>query len=246
MPRYKLTIEYDGTGYVGWQRQDNGPSIQGALERAIQGFCGDTVTLQGAGRTDAGVHALGQVAHGDLSRDWPADTVRDAINSHLRPEPIAVIAAERVADDFSARFDAVERSYRYRVLNRRSPPTLETDRAWHVSRPLDVEAMHEAAQVLVGLHDFSTFRDAQCQAASPVKSLDSFEVTSEGDLVIFRVRARSFLHRQVRSMVGSLSHVGQGRWKAADLKAALDAADRKACGVVAPACGLYLMAVRYP
>jgi tRNA pseudouridine38-40 synthase len=246
MARYKLTIEYDGTDYVGWQRQDNGPSIQGALERAIQGFCGETVTLQGAGRTDAGVHALGQVAHGDLSRDWPVDTVRDAINSHLRPEPIAVVAAERVAGDFSARFDAVERFYRYRILNRRSPPTLESDRAWHVNRPLDAEAMHEAAQMLVGEHDFSTFRDAQCQAASPVKSLNAFEVSREGDLVTCRVRARSFLHRQVRSMVGSLSYVGDGRWQAADLKAALDAADRKACGVVAPAAGLYLMAVRYP
>ncbi|MDA1070793.1 MAG: tRNA pseudouridine(38-40) synthase TruA [Proteobacteria bacterium] len=246
MARYRLTIEYDGTAYVGWQRQDNGPSIQGALERAIHAFCGETVTLQGAGRTDAGVHALGQVAHGDLDRDWPADTVRDAINSHLRPEPIAVLRAERVADGFSARFDAIERSYLYRILNRRSPPTLDVDRAWHVNRPLDADAMHEAAQVLVGHHDFSTFRDAQCQAASPVKSLDAFAVTRQDDLVCFRVRARSFLHRQVRSMVGSLSHVGEGRWKAADLKAALDAADRKACGVVAPACGLYLTAVRYP
>jgi tRNA pseudouridine38-40 synthase len=245
MARYKLTIEYDGTGFVGWQRQDNGPSVQGALERAIEAFCGEVVTLQGAGRTDAGVHALGQVAHGDLSREWPAATVRDAINSHLRPEPIAVVAAERVADDFSARFDAVERSYLYRVLNRRSPPTLEAGRVWHLSRPLDAEAMHGAAQALVGHHDFSTFRDAQCQAASPVKSLDAFEVTREGELVNFRVRARSFLHRQVRSMVGSLSHVGEGRWTAGDLKAALEAADRRACGVVAPACGLYLVAVRY-
>ena len=246
MARYKLTIEYDGSGYVGWQRQDNGPSIQSALERAIHAFCGEAVTLQGAGRTDAGVHATGQVAHGDLSRDWPADTVRDAINSHLRPEPIAVLQAERVADDFSARFDATRRSYLYRVLNRRSPPTLEVDRTWHVNRSLDAGAMHTAAQVLVGRHDFSTFRDAQCQAASPVKTLDAFEVVSEGDRIVFHVRARSFLHRQVRSMVGSLSHVGEGRWSATDLKAALDAADRKACGVVAPACGLYLMAVDYP
>lgn len=246
MARYKLTIEYDGTGFVGWQRQDNGPSIQGALERAILAFCGDAVTLQGAGRTDAGVHALGQVAHGDLTRDWPADTVRDAVNSHLRPEPIAVVAAERVDDSFSARFDAVERAYLYRVLNRRSPPTLEAGRVWHVTRPLDVPAMHAAAQLLVGNHDFSTFRDAQCQAASPVKSLDAFDVTREGDIVAFRVRARSFLHRQVRSMVGSLSHVGEGRWSAGDLKAALNAADRKACGVVAPAGGLYLVSVRYP
>jgi len=246
MARYKFTIEYDGTAYVGWQRQINGPSIQGALERAIHGFCGDTVTLQGAGRTDAGVHAWGQVAHGDLSRDWPVDTVRDAINSHLRPEPIAVLAAERVADDFSARYDAIERRYLYRILNRRSPVTLDVDRAWHVYRPLDAETMHAAAQVLVGQHDFSTFRDAQCQAASPVKTLDAFTVEREGDLLTCNVRARSFLHRQVRSMVGSLSHVGTGRWRTADLKAALDAADRRACGVVAPAAGLYLMAVRYP
>ncbi|MCW5777858.1 MAG: tRNA pseudouridine synthase A, partial [Phycisphaeraceae bacterium] len=198
-----------------------------------------------AGRTDAGVHALGQVAHVDLARDWPEDTVRDALNSHLRPDPVSVLTAERVADDFHARFDAVERTYLYRILNRRSPPTLEAGRAWHVSRPLDAEAMGDAAGVLVGRHDFSTFRDAQCQAASPVKTLDELAVRREGDLVLVTARARSFLHRQVRSMVGSLSHVGEGRWSKANLKAVLEARERSACGVIAPAYGLYLAGVRY-
>ena len=246
MPRYKLTLEYDGTGLVGWQRQDNGRSVQAALERAALGFCGEAVTFHGAGRTDAGVHALGQVAHVDLARDWPGETVRDALNSHLRPDPVAVLAAEQVDGGFHARFDAIERRYLYRILNRRSPPTLEAGRVWHVSRPLDAEAMHEAARVLVGRHDFSTFRDAQCQAASPVKTLDELSVRREGDLVLVTARARSFLHRQVRSMVGSLSHVGEGRWSKDDLRAALEARDRSACGVIVPACGLYLVGVRYP
>lgn len=246
MPRYRLTIEYDGTGFVGWQRQDNGPSVQGALEAAVRAFCGEGVTLAAAGRTDSGVHALGQVAHVDLAKDWAPDTVRDALNAHLRPQAVAVLAAERVDDGFHARFDAVERRYLYRILNRRSPPTLETGRVWHVSRPLDAAAMHEAAQVLVGRHDFSTFRDAQCQAASPVKSLDVLDVRREGDLVLVEARARSFLHRQVRSMVGSLSHVGEGRWTAVDLRGVLEARDRAACGVIAPACGLYLAGVAYP
>lgn len=245
MARYRLLLEYDGTDYVGWQRQDNGPSVQGALETAIHGFCGERAMPLGAGRTDAGVHALGQVAHVDLSRDWADDTVRDAINSHLRPEPIAVLAATRVADGFHARYDAVERRYLYRILNRRSPATLEAGRAWHVTRRLDAAAMHEAAQVLLGRHDFTTFRDAQCQAASPVRTLDELTVRRDGDLILVETRARSFLHRQVRSMVGSLSHVGEGRWSAADLKAALEARDRAACGVIVPACGLYLVSVRY-
>jgi len=245
MPRYRLTIEYDGTGFVGWQRQDNGPSVQGALEAAVRAFCGEEVTLAAAGRTDSGVHALAQVAHVDLTNAWAPDTVRDALNAHLRPAAVAVLAAEVVDGAFHARFDAVERRYLYRILNRRSPPTLEIGRAWHVGRPLDAGAMHRAAQVLVGRHDFSTFRDAQCQAASPVKSLDTLDVRREGDLVLVEARARSFLHRQVRSMVGSLSHVGEGRWSAGDLRAALETRDRAACGVIAPACGLYLVSVAY-
>ncbi len=246
MPRYRLTIEYDGTGCVGWQRQENGPSIQQALEESIHAFCGDTVTLAAAGRTDSGVHALGQVAHVDLARDWPAETVRNAVNRHLRPRPVAVIEASRVGDDFHARFDAVERLYRYRIVTRRAPLALERGRAWHVPRDLDARAMDAAAQCLTGDHDFSTFRDAQCQAKSPVKTLDRLSVAREGDAVTVTARARSFLHRQVRGMVGSLSHVGEGKWSADDLRAALDARDRAACGVIAPACGLYLVGVRYP
>ncbi|MBC6440212.1 MAG: tRNA pseudouridine(38-40) synthase TruA [Rhodospirillales bacterium] len=246
MPRYRLILEYDGTDYVGWQRQDNGPSVQQALEEAIHSFCGESVTLTAAGRTDSGVHALGQVAHVDLAKDWPEETVRNAINQHLRPQPIAVLDAALVADDFGARFDATERLYRYRIIARRAPLALEQNRAWHLSRDLDAEAMHDAAQVLVGHHDFSTFRDARCQARSPVRTLDELSVSRDGDLVVVTARARSFLHRQVRSMVGSLGHVGEGKWRADDLKASLDACDRKACGVIAPACGLYLAAVRYP
>jgi tRNA pseudouridine38-40 synthase len=245
MPRYRLTLEYDGGGYVGWQRQDNGPSIQQALETAFHAFCGETVTVTGAGRTDAGVHALGQVAHVDLAKAWDAETVQGAVNQHLRPQPIAVLAAREVADDFHARFQAMERRYLYRIVCRRAPLTLDRGRAWHVSRPLDAEAMHEAAQVLTGKHDFSTFRDAQCQASSPVKTLDDLAVRRDGDLVHVIACARSFLHRQVRSMVGSLAQVGDGKWTKDDLKAALDACDRKACGVIAPPDGLYLAAVGY-
>jgi tRNA pseudouridine38-40 synthase len=245
MPRYRVLLEYDGTGYVGWQRQTNGPSIQEALETAIEAFCGETVTAVAAGRTDAGVHALGQVAHFDLAKTWVADTVQGAINQHLRPQPIAVLLAEQVGEDFHARFSALERRYLYRIVCRRAPLTLDKGRAWHVARPLDAEAMHDAAQVLTGTHDFSTFRDAECQAKSPVKTLDDLSVRRDGDLVHVVARARSFLHRQVRSMVGSLSHVGEGKWTKDDLKAALEACDRQACGVIAPADGLYLAAVRY-
>ena len=246
MPRYRLTLEYDGTGYVGWQRQDNGTGIQQALEQAVAAFCGETVAAVAAGRTDAGVHALGQVAHIDLDRDWTAKTVRDALNGHLRPQPIAVLEAVRVADDFHARFDAIERLYRYRILARRAPPALERGRAWFVPRPLDAAAMAEAARLLAGRHDFSTFRDARCQAKSPVKTLDELAVARDGDPITVTARARSFLHRQVRGMVGSLVHVGEGRWSAGDLRAALEARDRRACGAVAPAHGLYLVSVRYP
>jgi tRNA pseudouridine38-40 synthase len=246
MPRYRLTIEYDGTGYVGWQRQENGPSIQQALEQAFLAFCGEETTLSAAGRTDSGVHALGQVAHVDLARDWPAATVRNAVNQHLRPQPIALVDVAAVPDAFHARFDAVERLYHYRIVTRSAPLALDQGRAWHLPRGLNAEAMHDAAQVLVGHHDFTTFRDTQCQAKSPVKTLDELSVRRDGDAVTVTARARSFLHRQVRSMVGSLSYVGDGKWTAGDLRAALEARDRAACGVIAPACGLYLVAVRYP
>jgi tRNA pseudouridine38-40 synthase len=245
MPRYKLTIEYDGTPFVGWQVQDNGVSVQGVLAEAVLAFAGERAVVGGAGRTDAGVHALGQVAHVDLAKDWPADTVRDALNAHLRPHPIAVLLAERVADDFDARFSAIKRHYRYRIVNRRADLALEALRAWRIPRPLDAAAMHDAAQRLVGRHDFTTFRSTECQAKSPVKTLDRLDVARDGDEVRITAIARSFLHNQVRSMVGSLVHVGEGKWSADDLAAALAARDRTACGQVAPPQGLYLVRVEY-
>jgi tRNA pseudouridine38-40 synthase len=245
MPRYKLTIEYDGTPFAGWQWQDNAPSVQRAVSEAIAAFSGEKVMVQGAGRTDAGVHALGQVAHFDLIKEYAADTVRDALNAHLRPHPIAVLAAEIVPDSFNARSSAVRRHYLYRIANRRPDLALERMRAWRVPRPLDVEAMHNAAQRLVGKHDFTTFRSTECQAASPVKTLDRLDVTRAGDEVRVTAIARSFLHNQVRSMVGSLVPVGDGKWNADDLSRALEARDRAACGPVAPPEGLYLLKVDY-
>jgi tRNA pseudouridine38-40 synthase len=245
MPRYKLTIEYDGTPFVGWQVQDNGASVQGVLAEAVLAFAGERAVVGGAGRTDAGVHALGQVAHVDLAKDWPPDTVRDALNAHLRPHPIAVLLAERAADDFDARFSAIKRHYRYRIVNRRADLALDAQRAWRMPRPLDATAMHEAAQRLVGRHDFTTFRSTECQAKSPVKTLDRLDVARDGDEVRVTAIARSFLHNQVRSMVGSLVHVGEGKWSADDLAAALAARDRTACGQVAPPQGLYLVRVEY-
>jgi len=245
MPRYKLVLEYDGTPFVGWQRQANGPSVQDALEGAIQALSGEVVSVTGAGRTDAGVHALGQCAHFDLAKPFPADVVRDALNAHLRPEPIVVLTAEAVAPEFNARFSARERRYRYRILNRRSPPVLERNRLWHRATPLDDKAMHEAAQRLVGRHDFSTFRSAECQARSPVKTLDGLDVTRTGESIEIDARARSFLHNQVRIMVGSLALVGEGQWTASDVSAALEARAREKGGPTAPACGLYLAAVIY-
>jgi tRNA pseudouridine38-40 synthase len=245
MPRYKLTIEYDGLPFVGWQAQDNGATVQGVLADAIFAFAGERAAVQGAGRTDAGVHALGQVAHVDLARDWDTDTVRDAINFHLRPQPVAVLAAEQVAADFDARFSAVKRHYLYRIVNRRADLALELNRAWRIGRPLDCAAMQAAAQKLVGKHDFTTFRAAECQAKSPVKTLDRLDVARDGDDVRVTASARSFLQHQVRSMVGSLVHVGEGKWTLADLAAALEARDRSACGQVAPPQGLYLMRVEY-
>jgi tRNA pseudouridine38-40 synthase len=245
MPRYKLTLEYDGTPFVGWQMQENGPSVQGRVAEAIKAFSGEEVVPRGAGRTDAGVHALGQVAHFDLAKDWEPGKVRDALNAQLRPDPISVLACERVAEDFDARFSAKARHYVYRIIDRRAPLALERDRAWGVFRALDAAAMHEAAQVLVGNHDFSTFRSAECQAKSPVKTLDRLDVSRHGEVIRVEASARSFLHNQVRSMVGSIKLVGEARWAAHDLKQALEARDRNACGPVAPACGLYLVKVDY-
>ena len=246
MPRFKLTIEYDGTDYVGWQRQANGPSIQGALEDAARAYCQIDALVQGAGRTDAGVHARGQVAHVDLMRDDHPDVVRNALNAHLKPRPISVISAEKVTEAFHARFSANERGYRYLILNRRAPPALDARQVWWVAAPLNVEAMHEAAQVLVGRHDFTTFRAVQCQADSPVKTLDALDVTRDGEMIAVTTRARSFLHHQVRNFVGTLRLVGEGRWTAADVAAALAARDRSAGGPTAPSTGLCLMHVGYP
>jgi tRNA pseudouridine38-40 synthase len=245
MPRFKLTVEYDGAAYSGWQRQENGASIQQAIEQALFAFTGERAVVHGAGRTDAGVHASGQVAHVDLDKPWVGWRLREAVNAHLVEHRIAVVEAEEAADDFDARHSAVGRRYLYRLANRRAPPTFDRGRVWHMKRPLDAAAMHEAARVLIGHHDFSTFRDSQCQARSPLRTLDLFAVERLGDEIRFHVAARSFLHRQVRSMVGSLVEVGCGKWRAADLKAALDAADRSRCGPVAPAHGLYLAGVDY-
>lgn len=245
MPRYRATIEYDGTPYVGWQIQDNGPSVQARLSQAIEAFSGERMIPGGAGRTDAGVHALGQVAHFDLEKEWPTDTVRDALNAHLRPDPVAVLDCEIVADDFDARFSATRRQYFYRICDRRAPLALDRHRAWQVPRPLDAEAMHAAAQVLVGKHDFTTFRAAQCQAKSPVKTLDRLDVSRVGAEVHITAEARSFLHNQVRSMAGALKLAGEGKWRARDLERALKARDRAECAPVAPPHGLYLVKVEY-
>jgi tRNA pseudouridine38-40 synthase len=245
MPRYKLTLEYDGTPFVGWQRQTNGLAVQEVVETALGAISGGTIQIRGAGRTDAGVHATAQVAHAELPRAWRGDLLREAVNAHMRPHPVAVVLAEPVDDQFDARHSAIRRHYLYRLVNRRAPLTLEKNRAWLVKRKIDAGAMHEAAQILVGRHDFSTFRDSECQAESPIRTLERFEVMKDGDMVLMRVSARSFLHRQVRSMVGSLEQVGSGRWRNADLRDALEAKDRSRCGTVAPAGGLYLVGVDY-
>jgi tRNA pseudouridine38-40 synthase len=245
MPRYKLTIEYDGRPFVGWQIQDNGPTVQGVLAAAVAAFSGEKTAVHGAGRTDAGVHALAQVGHLDLTKDWDADKVRDALNAHLRPHPVAVISAEVVDDTFDARFSAIKRHYLYRIINRRADLTFERGRAWRIAKPLNSAAMHHAAQRLVGKHDFTTFRHAECQAKSPVKTLDQLDVHRIRDDIHITAAARSFLHTQVRSMVGALALVGEGKWSADDVSAALAKRDRTACAPVAPPDGLYLTSVDY-
>jgi tRNA pseudouridine38-40 synthase len=250
MPRYRLDVEYDGSRYAGWQRQAGQPSVQAAIEDALTAFSGEQASLRGAGRTDAGVHAVGQVAHVDLERGWPPETVRDAINAHLvaAGDTVAILDAQFAAETFDARFSATKRHYRYRIVNRRAPLTLALRQAWWVPRRLDAPAMHAAAQLLVGRHDFTTFRSTQCQAASPLRTLEQLDVLRadpDGDLIEIVASARSFLHNQVRSIVGSLKRVGEGGWNADDLSNALAARDRSACGQVAPPDGLFLMKVDY-
>ena len=244
--RFRATVEYDGTDFAGFQVQPGKRTVQGVLEDALRRLGNGTARrVDGAGRTDAGVHARAQIAHVDLTKEWDTDTIRDALNAHLRPHPIAILAAERAADDFNARTSAIRRHYLYRIINRRADLTLEAGRAWRVPRPLDAATMHAAAQRLVGKHDFTTFRSTECQAKSPVKTLDILKVERSGKDVYVTAVARSFLHNQVRSMVGSLVLVGEGKWAPDDLAKVLDARDRTACGPVAPPDGLYLMKVEY-
>ena len=245
MPRYRLTIEYDGTPFAGWQMQATELSVQGVLEAAVAVINGTSAVIHGAGRTDAGVHALGQVAHVDLAKSWDIFELRNALNANLRPHPISVLEVAEVEDDFHARFSATRRHYLYRILNRRSPPALDKGKVWWLPMKLDASPMHEAAQFLLGKHDFTTFRAAACQAQSPVKTLDRLDVARHGELIEIRAEARSFLHTQVRSMVGTLKLVGEGKWRPANVKEALDAADRTRCGPVSPADGLFLLRVEY-
>jgi len=245
MPRYKLTIEYDGAPFCGWQLQDSLPTVQGAMEAAVKAMTGEDVRVHGSGRTDAGVHARGQVAHCDSAKPFAPDRLRDGLNAHLRPNPVGVLNAEIVPESFEARFSAIKRHYLYRIANTRANLALDIGRVWRVPRRLDAEAMHQAAQRLIGKHDFTTFRDTECQAKSPENTLDQLDVTRNGDAIDIMTSARSFLHSQVRSMVGSLVWVGEGRWSADDLAAVLAARNRAACGPVAPPEGLYLMRVEY-
>ncbi|TCR90900.1 tRNA pseudouridine(38-40) synthase TruA [Rhizobium sp. BK376] len=248
MPRYRMTVEYDGIPYVGWQRQDNGPSVQGAIEKAILSLTSETVSIRGAGRTDSGVHAMGQVMHADLSKEWSTFKLQNALNAHLKlgGERVSVFDVQEVDARFDARFSALRRHYLYRIISRRAPLALELGRAWWVAKHLDHEVMHAAAQTLVGKHDFTTFRSAHCQANSPVRTLDRLDVTRSGDLIEIRATAQSFLHNQIRSFAGTLKMAGEGKWTPDDVRAALEARDRKACGPVAPPEGLYFMQVDYP
>lgn len=248
MPRFRMTVEYDGSPYVGWQRQENGPSVQGALEAAVLSLTGETVSIRGAGRTDSGVHAMGQVIHVDLTRDWVPYKLRNALNAHLAlaGESVAVLDVRAVDEAFDARFSALRRHYLYRIITRPARLALEAERAWWVAKPLDHEAMHAAAQRLVGHHDFTTFRSAHCQATSPVRTLDRLDVARSGDLIEIRASAQSFLHNQIRSFAGTLKLAGEGRMTADDVQAALEARDRAACGPVAPPGGLFFLRVDYP
>lgn len=245
MPRYKLTIEYDGTDFVGWQRQENGHSVQAAIEKAVKEYCQVNTLVQGAGRTDSGVHALAQVAHVDLPRSDSPFVVANALNAHLRPQAVSILKAELVDDEFHARFSAIERSYEYRILNRSARPALGFNRVWWVSVPLNADAMHRAAQCLVGRHDFTSFRASVCQADTPIKTLNEISVVRQGELILVKVRARSFLHHQVRNIVGTLKLVGAKKWAEEDVKKALEARDRVAGGPTAPPDGLYLTRVHY-
>jgi tRNA pseudouridine38-40 synthase len=246
MTRFRLTVEFDGGPFMGWQRQAHGPSVQQAIEQAVEAVTGEQVVSHAAGRTDAGVHALAMSAHVDVEKAITPFRLMEGVNALLRPDPVAILSCEMVPDDWHARFSCVGREYIYKIINRRAPLTLDLGHAWRIAKSLDADAMHEAAQVLVGQHDFTTFRSAHCQAQSPVKTLDRLDVRREGDQVLVEAAARSFLHHQVRSMVGCLAMVGQGQWTKADLKAALDAADRAALGLNAPPDGLYFVRARYP
>ena len=248
MPRFRMTVEYDGTSYVGWQMQENGHSVQAALQNGILSLTGETVSIRGAGRTDSGVHAIGQVIHADLARDWKPHTLRNALNAHLgmAGEKVAVVEVRATDESFDARFSAVKRHYLYRIVNRPAPLALEANRAWWVPKQLDHEAMHAAAQMLVGHHDFTTFRSAHCQATSPMRTLDRLDVTRDGELIEIRASAQSFLHNQIRSFAGTLKLAGEGKMSPEDVRAALEARDRKECGPVAPPEGLYFMKVDYP
>jgi tRNA pseudouridine38-40 synthase len=244
--RWRLTVEYNGGPFMGWQRQDNGPSVQARLEAAILQMASEEVSVQAAGRTDSGVHALAMSAHADIARPLTAHRLRDGLNALVRPDPIAILAVEGVADDWHARFSCIGRRYEYRILNRRAPPAVERGKVWHIPAPLDTEAMTEGAAILVGRHDFTTFRSVQCQSKSPVKTLDRLEVFRDGDQVRIEADARSFLHHQVRSMVGCLALVGRGQWSPKDIKSALEARDRAALGLNAPPEGLYFVEALYP
>jgi tRNA pseudouridine38-40 synthase len=245
MTRFRLTVEFDGRPFMGWQRQAHGPSVQQAIEEAAQAVTGEKAVLHAAGRTDAGVHAVAMTAHVDIEKPISPFRLMEALNARLRPNPIAILDCEIMPDDWHARFSCIGRDYLYRIVNRRAPLTLELGHAWRIAKVLDAEAMHQAAQVLVGKHDFTTFRSVQCQAESPIKTLDRLDVQHDGDAVLIEAAARSFLHHQVRSMVGCLALVGQGQWCAADLKQALEARDRSALGLNAPAEGLYFVRARY-
>jgi tRNA pseudouridine38-40 synthase len=246
MTRFALTLEFDGTPFMGLQRQAHGPSVQQAVEEAITRVTGEKVVMFAAGRTDAGVHALAMRAHVEVAKDIAPFRLMEAINHHLRPAPIAVLDCQIVPDDWHARFSCIGRSYIYQIANRRAPLTLEANRAWLVTQPLDADAMHESAQSLIGLHDFTTFRSVHCQAQSPVKTLDTLNVRRDGDMVVITTSARSYLHHQVRSMVGCLALVGLGRWRVEQMGKALEARERKALGLNAPSCGLYFDRAFYP